>query len=441
MKKQTYFLAFVVSIILISGCGGSNSNNNIHNDKQLSGKLLPPEGDQVYFGAFTNFTSTEDEVSEYKITNFDELSGKPIAWSYFSNNWMYNDADGNHKPEIRYPRENIQTILNTGKTPFVRLLPWTSPHILIGDISKEVRESAAKDISSVCHSGADVPYHHPVSVLVTPQEKAEHLAHGDDEGLCFNDFSMQSIIDGNWDDDLREWANEAKNHLDDNGNPIRLLMTFTIEMNGYWFPWSGINNGGVENEYKPEDGLADGPERFRDAYRHIIDLFREEEATNITWFFVPDTVDADYEYVSFIKDKWNNPANYYPGDDYIDWIGINLYGVTDYRWKWSIFSKEIEKKYKTIEEISDTKPLALLEFGVTEDHKTGNKSEWLNDAFTSILSGYPLKFQAISYWNDTFINGNEETADLTINSSEETLTTFRQIISNPRFISELHFSP
>ena len=31
--------------------------------------------------------------------------------------------------------------------------------------------------------------------------------------------------------------------------------------------------------------FPDGPERFRDAYRHIIDLFRKEDVKNITWCF------------------------------------------------------------------------------------------------------------------------------------------------------------
>ena len=431
----------LIPVVILNGCGGNSESNDDPSNKQLTGKLLPPEDNQIYFGAFTNFTSQEDDVTEDKIRDFDELAGKPIAWSYFSNNWTTLNVDNEHSPEIRYPKEDIHEIASLGKTPFVRLMPWTSPHILIGDASKAVREADASEIVILCHQqNANESPPHSTSILATHSEAESYLAQGDTEGACYDDFSMQSIIDGNWDADLREWAISAKNDRDEEGNPIPLLVTFSVEMNGYWFPWSGIYNGGSTTDGYGDPSLADGPERFRDAYRHIIDLFRHEEVNNITWFFVPDTIDKDKEWVSFIADDWNDPINYYPGDDYIDWVGMNLYGATGRNWAWSWFSDGLQQKYKTIEQVRENKPLALLEFGVMENHSTGNKSEWLEDAFDTILSGNPLDIQAISYWNDAFDNGEPNGTDLTIDSSEATLLTFRDLISNPRFTSELRFS-
>lgn len=439
--KNITFALIVSSLFIISSCGGGGGNSNPSGKLIAAGKLLPPNGDQIYFGAFTNFSSQEDEVTTDKIISFDQHAGKPIAWSYFSNNWTTLNRDNEHSPEIRYPKENIHKIVELKKTPFVRLMPWTSPHILIGNASKAVREADASDILVLCHQqGPNDTPPHPISILATTSEASSYLASGDTEGACYDDFSMQSIIDGKWDDDLEKWAINARDDRDDEGNPIPLLVTFSIEMNGYWFPWSGIYNGGSTTDGYGDPDLADGPERFRDAYRHIIDLFRRVGADNITWFFVPDTIDKDNEWVSFIADDWNDPINYYPGDDYIDWVGMNLYGATGRYWTWSWFSEGLEKKYKSIEVVRENKPLALLEFGVMENHSTGNKSEWLEDAFSTILSGNPLNIQAISYWNDTFYSGNPTETLLTIDSSEETLATFRQLISDPRFISELRFN-
>jgi len=439
-NKIKFIFVLLLPMVILSACGGGASNSDPSN-KTLTGKLLPPKDNQIYFGAFTNFSSQEDDVTEDKIQKFEELAGKPIAWSYFSNNWTTLNADNEHSPEIRYPKESIQKIANLGKTPFIRLMPWTSPHILIGDATKAVREADASEIVILCHQqGANDTPPHPISILSTHSELGSYLAQGDTEGACYDDFSMQSIINGDWDDDLREWARNAIDDRDENGDPIPLLVTFSVEMNGYWFPWSGIYNGESATGDYGDPNLADGPERFRDAYRHIIDLFRNEGANHITWFFVPDTVNKDEEWVSFIQDDWNDPINYYPGDDYIDWVGMNLYGATGKDWTWRWFSEGLQKKYKTIEDVRKNKPLALLEFGVMENHSTGNKSEWLTDAFTTILSGNPLDIQAISYWNDSFDNGDSEIADLTISSSDETLLTFKDLISNERFISELRFS-
>lgn len=78
-------------------------------------------------------------------------------------------------------------------------------------------------------------------------------------------YSLQNIIDGKFDTELRQYAQDAKKFS------TPLLIEFGTEMNGDWFPWSGTYN--------------EGPIVFRDAYRHIIDIFNQEGANNVTWFF------------------------------------------------------------------------------------------------------------------------------------------------------------
>ncbi|MCH9699007.1 MAG: beta-mannanase, partial [Gammaproteobacteria bacterium] len=92
-------------------------------------------------------------------------------------------------------------------------------------------------------------------------------------------YTLQAIIDGKFDIQLIQWALEAKLI----SSP--LLVEFGTEMNGDWFPWSWLYNGGGQNANNGDPQLADGPERFRDAYRRIIALFRSVGVTNITWFF------------------------------------------------------------------------------------------------------------------------------------------------------------
>lgn len=391
-------------------------------------KLLPPPSGKIYFGAFTDFGEPEDEITSSKIRAFDTLTQKPIAWSYFSNNWS-----NQRTPKISYPKQDIHTVHNLGKTPFIRLLPWVNIE-QVSPVQATARNAAGTDLTSVCHVGAT----HTNTQLIHKNELSNHLSNhtGDYQGPCRNSFSMQSIIDGNWDNQLKQWAREANNDRDSNGKVIPLLVTFTIEMNGYWFPWSGIYNGGaIKNQYG-DPTLADGPERFRDAYRHIIDLFKAEGTDHITWFFVPDTMDPNEDWVNFLREDWNSQKNYYPGDDYIDWIGTNLYGAAAADYDWSLFSSDWSIKHQAIKAISSTKPLALLEFGVIEDHPLGNKSAWFNDAFNTITNGDYLPFQAISYWNDDLSSG---TAGMKIDSSTESLTTFRRLINDSQFISNLRF--
>ena len=240
-------------------------------------------------------------------------------------------------------------------------------------------------------------------------------------------YTMQNIIDGKFDGSLREWAQDSIK------TNIPLLVDFALEMNGDWFPWSGYYNGG-KTKYKYGDpNFPDGPERYRDAYRHIIDIFREEKVNNITWFFHPDIY-------SVPEKEWNKAKNYYPGDDYIDWIGISIYGPQnpdeDY---WDTFSEILKERYMTITGISNNKPIALLEFGVTDNHPLGKKPEWLDNAFNTILNNPYIDFKAISYWHENWEERDNLFATLRIDSSEEGLSAFQKGVKSNRFISEAMF--
>ena len=209
----------------------------------------------VYQGAFVNFGGVEDEVRVQSINDFESLIGKKMVWAMFSNNW---GAEG-----IKFPEKNVKTIRNLGIIPFIRMMP--GPDFREGEIDSK--------------------------------------------------YTLQHIIDGNFDDKLRKWASDAKKIK----SPM--IVDFGPEMNGDWFPWSGILNGGGKLDGYGDAKHADGHEKFKDAYRHIINLFKKEGAHNITWAFHVFPPFEKNENNELYK-KWNNIKNYYPGDNYIDWIGL-----------------------------------------------------------------------------------------------------------------------
>jgi len=73
---------------------------------------------------------------------------------------------------------------------------------------------------------------------------------------------------------------------------------------------------------------------------------------------------------------------------------------------------------------------------VTDNHPMGNKSEWLEDAFETILSGKYINFKAISYWHETWEESDNVFASIRVDSSEESLEVFKGYIKNSRFVSE-----
>ena len=238
-------------------------------------------------------------------------------------------------------------------------------------------------------------------------------------------YSMQAILSGTFDPDLRQWARDAR----DVGKPM--LAEFGTEVNGQWFPWNGKWNGGATTDGYGDPAVPDGPERFRDAFRHIIDICREEGAANITWFF---HIDAD----SSPEEPWNAMANYYPGDDYIDWIGISVYGSQRAGREWPTFTEKLDRAYPEICAISKAKPLAVVEYAVVDD-PAHDKPAWIRDALGAIRSGRYPRIKAMSYWNEAW-NSRGTLVDLRANSSPESLAAYKGAIADPFFIPKLEFA-
>ncbi|RLC50782.1 MAG: hypothetical protein DRZ79_03845 [Candidatus Cloacimonadota bacterium] len=166
-------------------------------------------------------------------------------------------------------------------------------------------------------------------------------------------YSLVRIINGEFDDFLIDWAEVIA------AFETPVFVTFGVEMNGNWFPWSGIFQGaGITNEFG-DSLLADGPEKFKSAFRHIVNLFNEHEASNIIWYFHVNNK-------SFPDENWNDAVNYYPGDDYVDWIAVSVYGAQYDDEKWMIFDEEMQNIYDELTNTFPNKPLMLAEWGVKE---------------------------------------------------------------------------
>lgn len=173
-----------------------------------------------------------------------------------------------------------------------------------------------------------------------------------DEGAPDPNYTLARIIAGDFDTALTSWATKAASL------PFPILVEFGTEVNGDWFPWSGVYNGAGLAAGYGSPALPDGPERFRDAYRHIVDNCRAAGADNLTWFF---HVNAD----SAPDADWNSIKNYYPGDDYVDWIGVSVYGAQTPDEDNRLFTEIMDAVYPQLTALGD-KPIAILEFAVTE---------------------------------------------------------------------------
>lgn len=271
---------------------------------------------------------------------------------------------------IEFPDEKVKLIWDMGYIPYIRIMPWSKYSV----------------------------------------------------GIIDEKYSLFKIIEGEFDYYIAQWAFKARK------SGIPMIIDFCPEMNGNWFPWSGVLNGAGNPDFYGNKTYPDGPERYIDAYKHFVNIFRKYNANNITWVFHTN-------YLSNPEEEWNKMLYYYPGDDYIDWIGISVYGAqkpTDY---WIEFSEVMDNAYIEMITIGNNKPYAILEFGVIETEDPYQKANWLKSAFKNIISNrYPL-LKAISYWHSKWKNADESISDMCINSSFYSLKAYQEGIRDSVFKS------
>lgn len=325
--------------------------------------FLPSMG-YCHVGVFPGWGEFEDAVNAGDIREFEELSGKSVAISPFSNFWGENYVSSRQLDEIA----------EYGAVPLMRMMPWGEPYWR--------------------------PGYQP-------------------------DYALERIIDGYFDSFLSDWADEIRKFE----KPV--MVTFGCEMNGDWFPWSGVFQGRDSTDEFGDPTEADGPERYIAAYRHIIELFRKRGVENVAWLFQPNSS-------SHPEEDWNSISAYYPGDEYIDWVGVSLYGAQFIHESWNSFDALMDPVYEELTSIFPDKPLMLAEWGVGEYPEKGDKATWYREALSKLQTKY-VRFEIAIVYHERWQNHDGTWSDLRVDSSNEALNAYRQGIGSNYFVGKSRY--
>jgi beta-mannanase len=187
------------------------------------------------------------------------------------------------------------------------------------------------------------------------------------------------ILDGAYDSFI---ANYAKT-VADFGHPV--LFRLGNEMNGDWCPYSGFS-------------LSRDPQLYIELYRYVYAFFEAAGAKNVIWVWNPNSK-------SFPDFTWNNELMYYPGDQYVDVIGLTAYNTGNYyrSEKWTSFADLYDNFYYGYVEKYD-KPMMITEFASAT--VGGDKIQWVTDMFRHIK--YYDMIKVAVWWDgaDYDSNGN-----------------------------------
>lgn len=241
-------------------------------------------------------------------------------------------------------------------------------------------------------------------------------------------YTLAAIIAGNFDADLQAWAQAAR----DFSTP--LILEYGPEMNGEWFSWNGIWNGAGNLNGYGDPTQPDGPERFRDAYRHIIQIFRQAGANNVTWVFHVNHDDVPDE-------SWNQLEQYYPGNSYIDWIGVSDYGaLTPLDTDWPSFRDHMDAVYPRLVALAPGKPIIVSEFGVTSGNPLGDQAAWAASTLSDLIAGRWPHLAGFSWWNETWENDNDpaHNTDMRVQDNPALAAVFQKMIdANPKILGTI----
>jgi hypothetical protein len=276
--------------------------------------------------------------------------------------------------EQRFPADALQVIRTHGSAPLIFWSPWDRPY---------------------------------------EEELVE--AHGPDK------YSLTNILAGKCDAYIDRWADGARDFRD----PI--FVSLCNEMNGDWFPWSAKYYGGGTPIAGTDPIRYVGPEFFKRTYRYIIDRVRARGARNVLWIFHVNNFSEPYE-------PWNTFAQFYPGREYVDWLGMSVYGqLFPEETKWNLFEEMMHKPYDELCRLDPDKPVMVTEWGAGEFPAMGDKGVWIADAFARMEHQY-TRVRAAVYWHERWQNSrtyNYLYSNLKIDSSPGALAAYRQNVALP----------
>jgi hypothetical protein len=198
--------------------------------------------------------------------------------------------------------------------------------------------------------------------------------------------TLEAIADGRTDDYVRSVAQSVLSA------DVPVAISFGHEMNGDWYPWGR------------QAATAD---QFVRAWKHVHDIFQQVGATNVIWVWSPNNIYPAPK----VKLK-----PYYPGDAYVDWVGVIGYYTVDGPRTFSVLFDPTFRQVRTFSK----RPFLISE---TASEMSGRRLADVDDLF----SGVQARSDVLGFiWFDIV-----KRADWRIERTPGPLADFKRRASNP----------
>ncbi|MFO7947654.1 MAG: glycosyl hydrolase [Armatimonadota bacterium] len=207
------------------------------------------------------------------------------------------------------------------------------------------------------------------------------------------------------DEYLRGWA-EAARHAD-----VPIFLRYASEMNGTWQNYSG------------------NPELYIQKWR-IVYRVMKSVAPKVVMVWCP-----------FATPRTTIP-DYYPGDEYVDWVGVNIYSVVHQDGDLTKPPTEdpVALLRYVYDRYADTKPIAVCEYGAThfcrasQSDVTDFAVEKMKRMYKALVERFP-RVRMINWFSVDAIGSSLADNNYSVTANEHVLETYRELISDPHFLS------
>lgn len=381
------------------------SGNENHKNNYTYFYVLAENAPQAFFRIMAKTSDYEKDEAVIKeiISSFEEISIKGEA----KNNHKHKRV----KKDFEADTKNLyKSILNTDK------IKWGI--FVDGAYTKDDELAHLLDIEKKTESNFEFSLHYVNLDGNFPAQELERLySQGKYTELTLqisNHYNSDlfgknpnfDVYDGLMDDKIRQFARGAKKF----GKPF--LFRLNNEMNSDWVNYSGVA------------ALSD-PEIFRSNWIRIYDIFKQEGVNNAIWIFNPNNEDCP-------PCHWNSYLAYYPGDEYVDMIGMTGYNTGTYYYEvfnetWRTFDEINLLQYEKLMARFEDFPFIITEFASSS--VGGDKEKWIEDMFESIKK-YPNIKMAL-WWSSRDYDFRDETYTKVarpyfLDETEGTLNAFKE---------------
>lgn len=219
---------------------------------------------------------------------------------------------------------------------------------------------------------------------------------------------------------------------------------YLVEMANY------LNEAGIPvflrfaNEMNVDEKMAKYPEDYKNAFRFVSDIMKEH-APNVAMVWAPNDISGSgYDY-----------DMYYPGDQYVDWVGLSTYHFLYFQGRddWGSQKDSLDSVYFTgdyvnpvekirsfMEQYGSRKPVMLAETGVGHYAKTLDRDlsdPWALVQLRRLYSYVPMVYPEVKgmfYFNR---NHGNDTYDYSLHGNSKLNGLYNELVSDDYFLNDV----